>query len=60
MNATLLGIWDALTGRGGGFDKGRRVAPRVARLLMSHPYVLADMLRGNLAAIIKRRLTNER
>jgi GT2 family glycosyltransferase len=60
MNATLLAIWDAMHGRGGPFDRKRTVAPWLTRLTMSHPYLVADVLRGNFMSIVKRRVGNQR
>jgi len=54
MNATLLAIWDAIRGQGGGFDQSRIVSPRVAFLFTAHPYLLADILRCNFGSIVRR------
>jgi GT2 family glycosyltransferase len=56
MNAALLAGWDALKGRGGNFDPSRSVPPVIASVVTAHPYLLADILRGNFAAILRRAL----
>ena len=54
MNATLLAIWDAIRGQGGGFEQSRIVSPRLAFLCTAHPYLLADILRGKFSSIVRR------
>jgi GT2 family glycosyltransferase len=56
MDAALLAVWDALNGRGGKLDQTRHVSPRMASLVLAHPYLVADILRGNFAAILQRAL----
>lgn len=57
MNATLLAIWDAVKGRGGPYDRNRAISPMISRLLTAHPYLLADILRGNFTSIFRRQIS---
>ena len=52
--ATLLGIWDALCRRGGGWNKERSIPKFVPSVLLSHPYIFVNILRGNILTIAKQ------
>jgi hypothetical protein len=54
--ATLLAIWDALLGRGGMWNEGRKVPNWLLSLLLSHPYIWANFLRGNFNLLIRQAL----
>ena len=45
--ATLLGIWDALIRRGGGWDRSRILPKWLPPVLLSHPYIFVNILQGN-------------
>jgi hypothetical protein len=54
--ATLFAIWDALLGRGGMWNEDRKVPSWVPSLLLSHPYIWANFLRGNFYLLIQQAL----
>jgi GT2 family glycosyltransferase len=54
--ATLFAIWDALLGRGGMWNEERIVPSWLPSLLLSHPYIWANFLRGNFYLLIRQAL----
>lgn len=54
--ATLFAIWDALLGRGGMWNEGRKVPNWLPSLLLSHPYIWANFLRGNFYLLMRQAL----
>lgn len=52
--ATLLAIWDALLRRGGRWNGGRTLPKWIPRILLSHPYIFVNILKGNVFLLIRR------
>ncbi|WP_031597924.1 glycosyltransferase family 2 protein [Ferrovum myxofaciens] len=52
--ATLLGIWDALRRRGGGWVKERSLPKWVPSILLTHPYIFVNILRGDILGVTKK------
>lgn len=54
-SAALLAIWDGLVGRGGAWDPSRRVPTFLSNLLLRFPYLIADLLRGDVLKRLGRK-----
>lgn len=54
-NAALLAIWDGLACRGGPWDPSRRAPKFLSNLLLRYPYLIADLLRGDVLKRLGRK-----
>ncbi len=54
--ATLLGIWDALRRRGGKWNDNRNLPKWVSTVLLTHPYIFVNILKGNVFLLVRQAL----
>lgn len=58
--ACLSGLWDAFIGHYGAYQPQRRAPRWLGRIVLAHPYFLADLLEGNWKALSPRRARGAR